>query len=199
MPWRIWLRERQGPFRRLETLLHGFLRQHLRHAEVDRHVAQERDRRKPGVPIVVIDHDRGVRPVEIEDAGKVLADALLVFVHLLDREHVALGALAGRVADKAGRAAHEGDHLVSGELEAAEHHDGDEVPGLERSGGGVEAAIDRLRRLQHLGEDGIRRGLHKTTRTQFFKQRHFVPFVLWRELYHKAAIAKDETAVWPVT
>ena len=105
--------------------------------------------------------------------------ALLVLLHLLDGEHVALGGLAGRVADEARRAAHEGDHLVPGLLEAAEHHDGHEVPRLQRGGGGVEAAVHRLRRLQQFLDFGVGHGLHEAARLQFFQQRHlFVSFCL---------------------
>ena len=82
----------------LQALLDALLREHLGNAEVYRYVAQELDRARSAVPVVVVHHDGGVRPVEVKDARKVLTDALLVLGHLLDGEHVALGALAARVA-----------------------------------------------------------------------------------------------------
>ena len=130
------LGERERALARLEAFLHALLGEHLRDAEVDRDVAEELDRARPLVPVVVVHEDRGVGTVEVEDARKVLADALLVLLHLFHGEHVALGGLAGGVADEARGAAHEGDHLVPGLLEAAEHHDGHEVPRLQRGGGG---------------------------------------------------------------
>ena len=173
------LGEGERTLARLQALLHALLREHLRHAEVDRDVAEKLDRARALVPVVVVHENGGVGSVEVEDARKVLADALLVLLHLLDGEHVALGGLAGRVADEARRAAHEGDHLVARLLETAEHHDGHEVPRLQRGGGGVEAAVHRLRRLQQFLDFGVCHGLHEAARLQFFQQRHlFVSFCL---------------------
>ena len=89
-------RKRESSFGGFQALLHRFLRQHLRHAEVDRDVAQELNGARALVPVVVVDHRRRVRPVEVENARKVLANALLVLLDLRDRQHVALRRLAGR-------------------------------------------------------------------------------------------------------
>ena len=164
--------EGQRAVGRLETLLHALLREHLRHAEVDRDVTQELNRGGTLVPIVVVDEDRGIGTLEVEHAGEILTDALLVLLDLLDRQHIALGRLAGRIANQTGRSAHQCDDLVSGHLETLQNHDGNEVAGLQRTGGRIESAIHRHRLLKGLFNLRIGQCFDQPTCLQLFNQFH---------------------------
>jgi hypothetical protein len=72
---------------------------------------------------------------------------------LLRRLQVALGGLAGGVADHPGGAAGEGDRVVAEELEAAQRQQRDQVADVEGVGRGVEAAVKRNRALLEAGAE----------------------------------------------
>ena len=167
------LGEREGALARLEALLDRLLREHLRHAEVDRYVAQKLDCARALVPVVVVDHDGCVGAVEVEYPRKVLSYALLVLLDLLYREHVSLGGLAARVANEPRRAADKRDHLVAGELETAEDDDGNEVSCLQGAGRRVKTAIDSHGLLEGLLDFRVGHGLHESACPKFVKQFHF--------------------------
>ena len=84
-------------------------------------------------------------------------------LHLLDREHLAFGGLARRVADEARGAADEGDDLVAGALEVRKHHDRHVVAGLEAVGRRVEAGVDGHRLLERLFDIRACDGVHEVT------------------------------------
>ena len=83
-------------------------------------VAQELEIADAARPVRVV-HDLGrVRTGrEVEEALELLADTATFACELVVAEQVALDALAGRVADHAGRAADDDDRLVTGELDRA--------------------------------------------------------------------------------
>ena len=78
---------------------------------------------------------------EGEQALEHAADAGDVGVDLLVGQQLAAFILAAWVADLGRPAAHQHDRLVPGLLQAAQHHDLDQVADMEARRGGVEADI----------------------------------------------------------
>ena len=75
-----------------------------------------------------------------------------ICVELHDRP---LGALAARIADHAGSAAHQGDGGMAVPLQPGQPHRGDQAAHVQRIGGGIEADVGGDRALaQPLGEAG---------------------------------------------
>ena len=105
-------------------------------------IAQELDVAVTRLPLVVVDDD-GV--------GRAVSEGQEFLEHGADRGDVRLdgfvgqlgprSVLAGGVADLGGGTAHQHDGLATGLLEAAQHHDGDEVADVQRRRGGVEADV----------------------------------------------------------
>jgi hypothetical protein len=84
---------------------------------------------------------------------KVAGDGADVGGDLVGGLQVALGGFAGRIADHARGAAGESEHVMAGELEAAERDLAHEMADVKRVAGRIEAAIDRERALREaLGE-----------------------------------------------
>ena len=92
-------------------------------------VADEIEEREVLHPVVVVDHDGRVGrvAVEIEEAGKLLLDALLVVAQRLGVEQVALGRLHRRVADHSRGTAYQGHRTMAAVLQVLEHHNSYEV------------------------------------------------------------------------
>ncbi len=113
---------------------------HAPDAEVPADVAQQVDRRQPGGPVEVVDHDGCLVPREVEVRLDLRPDALDP-----GRDDVGVVELALRrrlgVADQAGRAADERQRSVAGELEAPQRQDLHEVADVQRRRGRVEAAV----------------------------------------------------------
>ena len=93
-------------------------------------------------PVGVVAHQRpDFLGVEVQEALHLIALPLEVLPDLLAREQGALAALAARVADQAGAAAHQDDRLVPGELEVPQQHQRHQVAELQAGRGRVEAAV----------------------------------------------------------
>ena len=106
------------------------------------HVADEVEEEVVLHPVVVVAYLGAVDGVvEVEEALKLVLDALHVVLYLLDSEELALLRLEGGVANHAGGAAHDGQGLVARHLQVLEKHDADEVTYVERVGGGVDADV----------------------------------------------------------
>ncbi len=105
-------------------------------------VAQVFDERHLAEPVQVIDHDGGVRPLEIQIATELLAHALGVLPHLLAREQHALLILAAGVTDHAGAAADDQDGAMASALKVRQDDHRHEVADLQARLGRIEPAID---------------------------------------------------------
>ena len=68
---------------------------------------------------------------EVEEALELPADTLGVLGGLLERQQVALLALAARIADEPGAAADQRDRPVAVALQAGEAHDGEQRAGVQ--------------------------------------------------------------------
>ena len=118
------------------------------------HVAEEIDGSDRGEPVEVVDDLRRVAGgVEVEDGLHLLSDLLRPRRHRLLRVETAFLRFAAGVADEAGAPADQGDGRVAGELEAAQHQDGNQVADGQAVGGWVEAVVEGDRSaLQAPGE-----------------------------------------------
>ena len=133
----------------LEPELDRLHRQHAVDREMPADIAQEIDVVERGEPLGIVDHQRAGRPVvEIEEAGKDRAEALLVGLDLVIGEELPRLVLARGIADPGGAAAHQRDRLVAGLLQPAQHHDREEMADMERRPGAVVADIGDDGRLE---------------------------------------------------
>jgi hypothetical protein len=107
-------------------------------------------------PVGVVRHDRA--GAEIEKPREHLADRGDVLVDLGVGQQRAARVLAGRIADLARAAAHQGDRTMAGLLQPAQHHDGEKIADMEARRGGIEADIgrDRPRRGPGIQALGVR-------------------------------------------
>ena len=97
-----------------------------------RHLAQ---------PVEVVDHDRRVRAVEVEEALELGADRGDVRLERLPVEQVPLGRRPRRVADHPGPAADERDRPAAVALEVEQPEDRHEVADVERGSRRVEPVV----------------------------------------------------------
>src|SRR5439155_60092 len=94
--------------------------------------------------------------VEVEEPRHLVALALQVLADLLLREQRSLAALAARIADQAGAAAHQHDGLVAGELEVPQQHDRHEIAELQAGRGRIEPAVHRAALRAEVRRDFLR-------------------------------------------
>ena len=96
-------------------------------------------------PLEVVQKERSALLVEVEKGFHLRADRTDVAFDRLGGEELTLFALSARVADHAGGAPDQGDRTMPGALGAAEVHDRDQVPHMERRAGRIEAGVDNAR------------------------------------------------------
>ena len=125
----------------LEPALHRLARQHPVDREVLADVTQEVDGRQALGPVEVVDHRRGVVAVEGQERLDLPAYAT---DPLRDRPRVVEGALprVPRVADHAGRPAHERVRRVAGVLQPLRGEDLHQVAQVQARRGRVEADVE---------------------------------------------------------
>src|SRR5690606_36042840 len=133
---------------RLEPAADALLAQHAADREMPPDLAQEVEMRHRLEPLGVVDNEHAVGRLRedekpLEDPG----EALLVRRDRLLVEKRAGGRAARRIAHARRAAAEKNDRPVSCFLQAAQHHDREEMPDMKAVGGAVEA-----------GEDGARAG-----------------------------------------
>jgi hypothetical protein len=117
-------------------------------AEVLADVAQEGDQFQARQPLVVVDQDSGMWPsVEIEEGAHLLFQSPRPHRDLLSRVQRALARLAGRITDESGAPPHQHDGPMPGQLDPAESQERHQTAHVQAVGGGVEAHVDRARRL----------------------------------------------------
>ena len=141
---------------RVEPRFHRLLLQHDVHAEVLSHIAQEVDEGLLDEPIGVVEDEGLRRSVEVEEPRHLVALALQMLADLLLREQRPLAALAARIADQAGAAAHQHDGLVAGELEVPQQHDRHEIAELQAGCGRIEPAVHRAALRAEVRRDFLR-------------------------------------------
>ena len=126
-----------------KTLLHGVLGHHVVDGQILAHVADKVEECVVLHPVVVVHEDGGVGgvAVEVEEAGQLTLDGLLVMAQCSHVEELALLALHRGVANHAGGASHQRDGLVAGALQVFEHHHPHEVADMQRVSCGVDAEI----------------------------------------------------------
>ena len=95
-----------------------------------------------------------------------------VLGHLVAVQQLALARLARRVADHAGRAAHQRDHLVAGAAQVGHQHQRHQVAGVQAGRRRIGADVHRQRRGQDLGEVLGRRLLNQTAPGKLFECAH---------------------------
>ncbi|MEC5207463.1 hypothetical protein QF022_002419 [Vogesella perlucida] len=125
----------------VDALLYRFLLDHLVDGEVLTDVAQELQCAHAAKPVVVVGHDGGVVAVKAQERRYLAADFFYPAGNHVRGVQLALGSLEAGVADHAGGAAHQGDRLVAGLLEALQHQYRYQMAQVQAVGGGVEAAI----------------------------------------------------------
>ena len=124
--------------------LHAVEAEHAIDREVTAIVAQEIDIFQLVQPVAIIDHDGIGRPVaKGKELGEDLLDAVQIVVDLLIRQERARIVAKARIADAGRAAAHQGDRLVPGLLEPAQHHDLDEAADMKAFRRRIEADIAR--------------------------------------------------------
>ena len=112
------------------------------------HVAKEIEIAELAHPVVVVHQEGRVRAaIEVEEPPQLRFHAGDVRPQRLDREQIALLALAAGVADHARGPADQGDRPVAGLLEPPQHHQGHEVADVQAVGRRVEANVDGARLL----------------------------------------------------
>jgi hypothetical protein len=90
-------------------------------------VAQEIHDRHRAEPVVVVDHLRGVRAVEVQKTAQLRREAGEVALQRLVGQQRALRGLARRIADETGAAADDRDGPVPGALQAHEVRHGQQA------------------------------------------------------------------------
>ena len=125
----------------LHPALDRVLLEHVADREMLAGVAQKVHQADAPQPVGVVPHSRRVGPLEGEEPGELLTDALCVAIDLLEVHHRALGPLAARVADHAGAATHQRDRDMAVPLQPGQPHHRDHVADVERVGGGIEARV----------------------------------------------------------
>ena len=147
---------------------------HLVDGEVLADVAQELEQADPAQPVEVIDHVTGparslVVGEEVLDLSREPAGVLR---QLVRRQQVALAALARRIPDHPGRAAHQGEQPVSVPSHVAHRHERHQITGMKTGGRGVEPGVDCQRVGEHLAET-LRGGLlNEPAPGQLFERAH---------------------------
>ncbi len=128
---------------------------------------------------------------EVEEALELLADTGDVRIELVVAEQIALDALAGRVADHAGRSADEHDRLVTRALQSRLHDQRHEVADVQARGGRVVAAVegDRAFREQRRKARAIRDVGHETACVELVENLHGA-----RSLTRSAAVIELDSA-----
>ena len=105
-------------------------------------IAQEIEDADRAHPVGIVEQERGIRlALEIEQPAQLALDARDVGLEAFRREEIALGRLAARVADHAGRAARDGDGPMARQLEPAQNEQADQVAEVEAVGGRIEADV----------------------------------------------------------
>ena len=134
--------ERDAAF---ETGADGFLGEHPRDGEVLAHVAQQLDGAEFADPGGVV-FDDGL--LGNEDAADLHFDAFDECGDGLRRVERSFVRLAAGIADQTGAAADDGDGLVPMLLHATQCHERQQVADVQAVGGGIKAAVERLRCLE---------------------------------------------------
>ena len=81
---------------------------------------------------------------EVDEARKLLAHGTRIFADGFERQKLAFGGAAARVADHSGGAAHQHNGAMTGALESRKHQRGQQMADVETVGGGIEADVNRL-------------------------------------------------------
>ena len=127
----------------VEAALHAVLGHHVVHCDVLSYFSGEVEERIAFHPVIVVHEFGGIGcvAVEVEEAAQLFLDASHVVAQRFFVEQVALGALARGVANHACGTSHQGEGLVAGALEVAEHHHTAQVAYVQAVGRGVYAEI----------------------------------------------------------
>ena len=146
----VGLQQRVAELGEADPAFHAELHAVLRHHGVDRkvfpNVAQEIEHADGPHPVGVVEQQGRVHlRVEIEQPPELALDAGNVGLKRIGGKQVALGRLAARVADHAGRATRDCDGPVSRQLEAAQEQQPDEMAEVKAVGRGIEADVERDR------------------------------------------------------
>lgn len=131
----------------LEPRAHAVLRDHHVDREVLADLAQEVEVVERHGPVGVVHQFCRIRAVEVQQLRELGLDRRDVVFELFPGQQVALGRLAGGIADHPGGAAGQRQRLVAGELEAAQHQLAHQMPDVQAVRGRIEAAVERDRPL----------------------------------------------------
>lgn len=138
----------------LQPQLHGIEGEHAVDGEMRPHLAQHGDIFQLVQPIGIVD-ELGAG-IEIKEGFKHPADGGDIGVDLLFGEHLARFILAGRIADLGGAAAHERNGVMPRALQGAQHHDGEQMAGMQAGSGGIKADIGGDRAGRCLGVECLK-------------------------------------------